>query len=81
MLDVKKNSMQKIKIKKSESIVDKIKGGEGIVMLLLDSEDNIIEGFKQGKEVLVEIKNNLKEISTYLDNFHMLVRDKLCNGM
>ena len=81
MLDEKKMSMQKIKIKKSESIIDKIKESKGRIMLLLDNNDNIVEGFKQEKNILVEIKNNLKEISTYFDNFHMLVRDKLCDGM
>lgn len=81
MLDVKKNSMQKIKIKNQDSIVNKIKEKKGLVMLLIDNEDNIVEAFKKEKEILVEIKNNLKEISSILEGYHMLVRDKLCNGM
>ncbi|HBS88055.1 MAG: hypothetical protein A2W91_09925 [Bacteroidetes bacterium GWF2_38_335] len=85
-LDHKKYTMQKFKATNMKDYIKNIqkqnipKKGT-ITMLLVDENDNIVDAFKQNKNVLSDVRDALKEIAFYFHCIHIMTRKTLCGGM
>lgn len=84
-LDSKKNTMQKIKSDKLETIfnsVDKKKEKKWarLISLIVNNNDEIVNGFELDKNVLGNVNVALQEIGQYFHAIHTMTRFTICNG-
>lgn len=86
-LDPKKYTMQKFKAGSLKEFMEdiqnpkkKINGG-GVIMLLVDDQENIKQAFTNEENLLSDVRDGLKELAYYFNCIHVMSRVTLCNGM
>jgi hypothetical protein len=86
-LDEKKFTMQKFKAGTLEEFMKEIqepnaeKKDGGIIMIMVDDEDNITEAFNNKENILTDVRDGLKEMAYYFNCIHIMSRVTLCGGM
>lgn len=87
LLDNEKYTIQKIKSKSIDGIMEEIKdqetaeNKETLTVLLLDDDDNVVDSFKYNKYILTDVRDALKEVASYFNCIHIMTRMTLCDGM
>lgn len=84
-LDPKKYTMQRLDLKKLQSIFDgedtrKNKKGSRLFMLFQNDDNEIVEGFEKAEDVLDNVTQALKQVSHYFYCIHIMTRITLCGG-
>lgn len=85
-MDTHKYSMKKIKTKDIVSIVKDIKkenptSGNSLTMLYYDDNDNLVDAYTKRSNILLVVRNAMKEVAHYFHCIHIMSRATLCNGM
>ncbi len=87
-LDHKKFNMQKFKSVNMSKFIEEIqqtnKNTEkkgGLISLVVDENENIVEAFKYEGDILKDIRDALKKIAHYFYGIHTMTRCIMCEGM
>jgi len=84
-LDSKKYTMQRLDLKKLQSIFDgedtrKNKKGSRLFTLIKNDDNEIVEGFEKTEDVLNNVTQALKQVSYHFYCIHIMTRVTLCGG-
>jgi hypothetical protein len=86
-LDSEKFTMQQFKSKSLEGMAEEFKKQEAntkegtFTMLLVDSNDDIVDAYKHNGNILADVRDALKEVAFYFHCIHIMTRMTLCGGM
>ena len=86
-LDSKKYSIKKLDEAEIESFLnnknekkDNESNKSKVALFLIDEDENIVEAYGKKENILADIRDSLREVATYFQGIHAMVRMTLCKG-